>query len=78
MRKELAEFGLETASKLGASYADIRFLDGEQRLVSVKNGKPDHVSHTSESGYGVRLIVGTGCARVREVRRGASELIFLY
>lgn len=60
MRKELAEFGLETASRLGASYADIRFLDGEQRLVSVKNGKPDHVSHTSESGYGVRLIVGTG------------------
>ncbi|UCD44768.1 MAG: TldD/PmbA family protein [Candidatus Bathyarchaeota archaeon] len=60
MRMELAEFGLETASKLGASYADIRFLDGEQRLVSVKNGKPDHVSHTLESGYGVRLIVGTG------------------
>ena len=60
MRKELAEFALEHASKLGASYADIRFVDGERRLVSIKNGKPDVISHTSEAGYGVRVIVDNG------------------
>ncbi|HUS78934.1 MAG TPA: TldD/PmbA family protein [Patescibacteria group bacterium] len=60
MRKELAEFGLETAANLGTSYADIRFVDGERRLVSVKNGNPDNISHTSESGYGVRVIVNNG------------------
>ncbi len=60
MRKELAEFGLETAADLGASYADMRFVDGVRRLVSIRNGKPDVISHTSESGYGVRLIVDNG------------------
>jgi TldD protein len=60
MRKELADFGLETAAKLGASYADLRFVDGVRRLVSIRNGKPDVISHTSESGYGVRLIVDNG------------------
>ncbi len=60
MRKELAESGLETAAKLGASYADLRFVDGERRLVRVKDGKPDTISHTSESGYGVRVIMDNG------------------
>ncbi|MCW3978393.1 MAG: TldD/PmbA family protein [Candidatus Bathyarchaeota archaeon] len=60
MRKELADFGLETAAKLGASYADLRFVDGVRRLVSIRNGKPDVISRTSESGYGVRLIVDNG------------------
>jgi len=60
MRKELAEFGLETAADLGALYADVRFVDGVRRLVSIRNGKPDVISRTSESGYGVRLIVDNG------------------
>ena len=60
MRKELVEYGLETAADLGASYADLRFVDGVRRLVSVKDGKPDVISHTSESGYGVRVIVDNG------------------
>jgi TldD protein len=60
MRKELAELGLETAAKLGASYADIRFVDGVRRLVNIRNGKPDVISHNSELGYGVRLIVDNG------------------
>lgn len=60
MRKELAEFGLDIADKLGATYADVKFVDGEQRLVSVKDGKPDNISHTSSSGYGVRVIVDNG------------------
>ena len=60
MRKELAEYGLELASKLGASYADVRFVDGDRRTVSVKNGKPDSLSQTSEKGFGVRVIKDNG------------------
>lgn len=60
MKTELAELGLEYASKLGASYADVRFVDGDDRLVGIKNGKPDNVSHTSQTGVGVRVIVNNG------------------
>ena len=60
MRKELAENGLEMASNLGASYADIRFVDGSSRQVSTKDGKPSGISYSSESGFGVRVIVNNG------------------
>ena len=60
MNKQLAETGLEYAAKLGASYADIRFVDIEQRLIATKNSTPDNITHTSESGVGVRLIVDKG------------------
>ena len=45
MKTELAEQGLEYASKLGASYADVRFVDGDDRQIGIKNGNPDNVSH---------------------------------
>lgn len=60
MRMKFAEFGLETASNLGASYADIRFVNGSSRQVSTKNGKPSGISSSSESGFGVRVIVNNG------------------
>ncbi|MBN2334772.1 TldD/PmbA family protein [Candidatus Bathyarchaeota archaeon] len=60
MRIELAEKGLEYASQLGASYADIRFVDDEDKRVNIMNGKPSSISHTSESGFGVRLIAENG------------------
>ena len=60
MKTELAELGLEYASKLGASYADVRFVDGDDRRIGIKNGKPDNVSHTAQTGVGVRVIVNNG------------------
>lgn len=39
MEEELADYGLEIASKLGATYADIRFVENERRTVSVSNGR---------------------------------------
>jgi len=75
MIKKLAELGLETADKLGTTYADIRFVDGEQRLVSVKNGKPDHISHTSKSGYGVRVIVDNGWGFTGSSKISEKDLI---
>lgn len=78
MRKELADIGLETAAKLGASYADLRFVDGVRRLVSIRNGKPDVISRTSESGYGVRLVVDNGWGFVGSnnvSREGVKEAV---
>ena len=60
MKLELCELGLETASKLGASYADVRFVDKQDSNVGMKNGKPDSIQLTSESGFGVRVIVDNG------------------
>ena len=60
MRNELAETGLKIASKLGASYADVRFVDGQDRRVSILNGKPNNISFSQDSGFGVRVIVDNG------------------
>jgi TldD protein len=60
MKEELAETGLETAASLGASYSDIRFVDKADRRVNQRNGKPANISYTSESGYGIRVIVNNG------------------
>ncbi len=60
MREDLAEIGLKAASSHGASYADIRFVDKADRRVSQRNGNPANISYTSESGYGVRVIVDNG------------------
>ena len=57
MIEELAEMGLELASKVGATYADIRFVEDERRIVRVKNGSPERLSHSIGSGFGVRVIV---------------------
>jgi len=54
--EDVAEVGLEMASKLGATYADIRFVENEKRDVSVRNGNPERLSHSIGSGFGVRVI----------------------
>jgi TldD protein len=74
MYKQLAEKGLEYAAKLGASYADIRFVEIEQRLVETRNSIPDNISHTSESGVGVRLIVEKGWGFAGSYKTGEKDL----
>jgi len=53
----MAKMGLKKASELGATYADIRFVDDDRLRVLVKDGKPEDVSSTSGKGFGVRVIV---------------------
>ncbi|MBN1683617.1 TldD/PmbA family protein [Candidatus Bathyarchaeota archaeon] len=71
--QELAEKGLDKALKLGVEYADVRVIESERRTISVKDGKPDKLSHTLGSGFGVRAIVngGWGFAGSREMTQEA-------
>ena len=54
---DMAGIGLKKASELGATYADIRFVDDDRLAVLVRNGKPEDISSTSGRGFGVRVIV---------------------
>jgi len=74
MRTELAELGLEYASKLGASYAEVRFVNGDDRQVGIKNGNPDNVSHTSQTGVGVRVVVDNGWGFAGSNKTGKDDL----
>lgn len=69
LSEELAELGLGVASKLGATYADTRFVDNERRSVGVRDGKPERLSHSTGSGFGVRVIAkgGWGFAGSRDI-----------
>jgi TldD protein len=75
LRKEFANIGLELASKLGAEYADIRFVDGEQRMVSIKNKKPDRIFHKTGSGFGVQRIVDKGWGFAGSYKVSREEII---
>lgn len=55
--RDLANLALDTARQKGASYADIRFVTGRARNVSVKNGKVEDLSDGESQGFGVRVIV---------------------
>jgi TldD protein len=55
--RELANLALDTAKARGASYADIRFVDSENRTVQVKNGRVESLEAARSLGFGVRVIV---------------------
>jgi len=69
LSEELAEIGLEVASKLGATYADIRFVENERRDVGIRDGKPERLTHSLGSGFGVRAVAkgGWGFAGSRDI-----------
>ncbi|HEX2916001.1 MAG TPA: TldD/PmbA family protein [Chloroflexia bacterium] len=55
--RDLANLALDTATGLGATYADIRFVTDRSRNVNVKNGKVESLSNSESQGFGVRVIV---------------------
>lgn len=75
MYEELAELGLKTASRLGATYSDIRFVENERLVVAVRDGAPARLSHVTGSGFGVRTMFkgGWGFAGSREVSEEAVK-----
>lgn len=54
--KELTSICLNTATSLGATYADIRIIDSRSQSLFVKNGRLEEISNSTNSGFGVRLI----------------------
>ncbi|MEW6189555.1 MAG: TldD/PmbA family protein [Actinomycetota bacterium] len=55
--RDLIDLCLNTASVLGASYTDIRIVHNERESITHKNGKVEDISISSDSGFGVRMLV---------------------
>jgi TldD protein len=73
--KEIASCALDTATRRGAVYADVRVVDECQRVLLTKNGKVGHASDSESLGLGVRVLAGGawGFAATQELTREAVE-----
>ena len=56
MSEDLARVALRTVQKLGASYADVRYVKIESESLHVKKGVPEEIRKRSLAGIGVRAI----------------------
>jgi len=75
--KELTDLALDTATRHGASYADIRIIHTENEAVHAKNEKPSHIDRSDDFGFGVRVIANGawGFASSSEVNKSEVEKI---
>jgi TldD protein len=73
--KDLASSALDTATQLGATYADVRVIDERSRALATKNGKIGTASDVRSQGFNVRVLVNGawGFASSADVGRKAIE-----
>jgi len=73
--KDLASSALNTATHLGATYADVRVIDERSRALSTKNGKIGTASDARSQGFNVRVIVdgAWGFASCANLERNSAE-----
>ena len=58
--KDLALQALDTVTRSGVTYADVRAIDIREREITTKNGKVGHASGSESQGIGIR-VVASGC-----------------
>ncbi|MFW9922186.1 MAG: TldD/PmbA family protein [Candidatus Thorarchaeota archaeon] len=58
--RDLTELALETCSKEGATYADIRIATIKDEDISIKKGNINTLSLSTEKGFGIRTIANGG------------------
>ena len=75
--KELTDLALDTATRHGASYADIRIIHTENEAVYAKNEKPSRIDRSDDLGFGVRVIANGawGFASSSEASKSEVEKI---
>jgi TldD protein len=73
--KQIADWALDTATRRGAAYADVRIVDERQRSLATKNGKVGHAASGESLGLGVRVLVNEswGFAATDDMSREAVE-----
>ena len=54
--KSLTDLALDTAMRLGASYADIRIIFNQYEYVSAKNERISEIARSEDEGFGIRVI----------------------
>ncbi|OGM02903.1 hypothetical protein A3K72_03615 [Candidatus Woesearchaeota archaeon RBG_13_36_6] len=74
MQKDLAEFAVKYASKLGASYAEARLEQTKTNGFMLKNGIPEMAGFERISGIGLRIIVNKGLGFASTNKLEKSEL----
>ena len=55
--RDLTDRALDTAAKLGATYADVRVIRRRDESISVKSGRVEGVALGETDGFGVRVVV---------------------
>src|ERR1041385_4898167 len=55
--KQIADWALNTVTRRGAGYADVRIVDHRQRSLATKNGKVGHAGSGETLGIGIRVLV---------------------
>src|SRR3954454_3898977 len=55
--KSLALQALDTVTRRGVQYADVRAVESRDREIATKNGKPAHVASSESQGIGIRVLV---------------------
>ncbi len=55
--RDLTDRALDTASQLGASYADVRIVHRREEFISVKSARLEGVASSENEGFGVRVLV---------------------
>ncbi|NLN74977.1 MAG: TldD/PmbA family protein [Armatimonadetes bacterium] len=75
--KQFCERVLDTAKRLGASYADVRIVKRDSESISLRTGKVEGLDRSSGYGFGVRVIVDDawGFACSPDVTMGKGEQI---
>jgi TldD protein len=56
MMQTWADWGLDTAQRRGATYADVRVMDIRQRDLSTKNSEVGNILETETLGIGIRVV----------------------
>lgn len=80
--KELAQQGLNTATMLGAEYADVRFVRSRRQIIGAEDERISGLNDSSDLGFGVRVLVGgawgfasSGDVSTESVDRVAAEAV---
>src|SRR4029453_17933502 len=55
--RDLTERALDTATSLGARYADVRVVRRHDESISVKTGRVEGVASNESEGFGIRVLV---------------------
>ncbi len=72
--KDLLLRALDTATKRGATYADIRFVHTKTQSIQIKNHRVESVSSEESSGFGIRVIANGGWGFASSSRLNPREV----
>jgi TldD protein len=71
--RDLTERALDTATVLGASYADVRIVRRLDESIAIKSGRVEGVASGESEGFGVRVLVDGAWGFASSYRLGAAE-----